>query len=95
MINIADLLQRLSNDRLRSTLHRVTAPQLTERQRRDIGEDGLLPARYSAAFFVHPSPDVTISPLVGPNEVPDYAPVNAGMWRTGITARNYALPIST
>jgi isopenicillin N synthase-like dioxygenase len=55
----------------------------------------MLPPRYSAAFFVHPSPDIEIKPLVGPEEVPKYEPVNAGMWRTGITARNYALPIST
>lgn len=95
VINIADLLQRLSNDKLRSTLHRVTSPQLTKEQEAEIGDDGMLPARYSAAFFVHPSPDITIKPLVGPEEVPKYEPVNAGMWRTGITARNYALSIST
>ncbi|KAG0645458.1 2-oxoglutarate-dependent dioxygenase [Hyphodiscus hymeniophilus] len=95
VINIADLLQRLSNDRLRSTLHRVVAPPLSEEKRREIGEDGMLPPRYSAAFFVHPSPDITIEPLVGVDEEPKYAPVNAGEWRTGITASNYALPVST
>ena len=55
----------------------------------------MLPPRHSAAFFVHPSLGVAIKPLVGPEEVPKYEPINVGMWRTGITARNYALPIST
>jgi isopenicillin N synthase-like dioxygenase len=95
VINIADLLQRLSNDRLRSTRHRVTKPQLTKEQLAELGEDGLLPARYSAAFFVHPSPDMTVQPLLIGDEVPKYEPVNAGLWRTQITARNYSLPVST
>ena len=95
MINIADLLQRLSNDKLRSTLHRVVSPPLSKEEKKSIGEEGLLPASYSAAVFVHPSPKVMISPLVGEDEIPKYEPVNAGAWRTGITARNYALPVST
>jgi isopenicillin N synthase-like dioxygenase len=63
VINVADLLQRLSNDRLRSTMHRVTSPKLSEEQMRELGEDGMLPARYSTAFFVHPSADVDIEPM--------------------------------
>ena len=84
VINVADLLQRLSNDRLRSTLHRVTSPPLEK-----VGADGMLPARYSTAFFVHPSPDVEIAPILTDGEVKKYEPVNAGKWRTMNTAKNY------
>lgn len=85
VINVADLLQRLSNDRLRSTLHRVTSPP-----RDKIGADGLLPARYSTAFFVHPSADVDIVPILKDGEVKKYEPVNAGKWRVMNTQKNYA-----
>ena len=63
VINVADLLQRLSNDRLRSTLHRVTSPRLSEEKLKELGEEAMLPARYSTAFFVHPSADVDIEPM--------------------------------
>jgi isopenicillin N synthase-like dioxygenase len=85
VINVADLLQRLSNDRLRSTLHRVTSPPLDK-----VGGDGILPARYSTAFFVHPSADVEIVPIVRDGEEMKYEPVNAGKWRTMNTQKNYA-----
>lgn len=95
VVNVADLLQRLSNDRLRSTRHRVTAPKLSEEEFEKIGEDGLLPARYSTAFFVHPSANVTIEPILLEGEKESkYEPVNAGDWRTMHTARNYSLPVS-
>ncbi|CZR66412.1 uncharacterized protein PAC_16313 [Phialocephala subalpina] len=85
VINVADLLQRLSNDRLRSTLHRVTSPPLEK-----VGSDGMLPARYSTAFFVHPSADVEIDPILRDGEAKKYESVNAGKWRTMNTAKNYA-----
>jgi isopenicillin N synthase-like dioxygenase len=91
VINVADLLQRLSNDRLRSTLHRVTTPQLNKEKSESIGENGMLPARYSTAFFVHPSADVEIVPILGDGEtVSKYEKVNAGQWRTYNTAKNYS-----
>ena len=37
IINIVNLLQRLSNDRLGLTLHRVTSPQRTKEQEAEIG----------------------------------------------------------
>ncbi|GME54822.1 Oxoglutarate/iron-dependent oxygenase [Neofusicoccum parvum] len=90
VINVADLLQRWSNDRLRSTRHRVVAPPAGA-----AGPDGMLPARYSTAFFVHPSADTTVAPIVTTEgEVSKYEPVNAGEWRTRITARNYTLPLA-
>lgn len=96
VINVADLLQRLSNDRLRSTMHRVTSPILSAEQLADIGKDGLLPARYSTAFFVHPSADINIQPIVNEGESgPKYETVNAGQWRTMNTAQNYAKLLGT
>ncbi|KAE8440520.1 hypothetical protein EG329_007402 [Mollisiaceae sp. DMI_Dod_QoI] len=85
VINVADLLQRLSNDRLRSTLHRVTSPPMAK-----VSADGLLPARYSTAFFVHPSADVEIDPILRDGEVKKYESVNAGKWRVMNTQKNYA-----
>ncbi|KAL3421506.1 hypothetical protein PVAG01_07951 [Phlyctema vagabunda] len=85
VINVADLLQRLSNDRLRSTMHRVTSPLL-----RTVDRDGMLPARYSTAFFVHPAAHVDIEPIVREGEkAAKYEKVNAGQWRTMNTAKNY------
>lgn len=96
VINVANLLQRLSNDRLRSTMHRVTSPKLSTEQLIKIGKDGLLPARYSTAFFVHPSPDVDIVPIVEEGECgPKYETVNAGQWRIMNTAQNYAKLLGT
>ncbi|RFU34734.1 hypothetical protein B7463_g1621, partial [Scytalidium lignicola] len=90
VINVADLLQRLSNNRLKSTRHRVTLPQLTEEQKLTLGPDDYLPARYSAAYFVHPAPSHTIAPILLPGEpASEYEPVNAGEWREGVTRRNY------
>lgn len=86
---MADLLQRWSNDRLRSTRHRVVAPPASAAE-----PNGTLPARYSTAFFVHPSADTTVAPiLMSEGETTSYEPVNAGEWRTRITATNYSLPV--
>lgn len=83
LINIADLMQRLTNDRCRSTLHRVVSPWAA---------GSLLPARYSIPFFIHPDPEAMIEPVIKePGEVRKYATVNAGEWRTMHTASNYKL----
>jgi isopenicillin N synthase-like dioxygenase len=89
LINIADLLQRLTNDRCRSTMHRVVSPTTA---------GDMLPSRYSMPFFIHPDPDVIIDPVVKEEgEVKKYEPVNAGEWRIWKTKTNYAsaLPAST
>jgi isopenicillin N synthase-like dioxygenase len=52
-VNIGDMLQRLTNGRLRSTTHRVINP-VGERARH---------ARYSMPFFLHFRPDFLIEPL--------------------------------
>lgn len=81
LINIADLLQRLTNDRCRSTIHRVVSPKVA---------GDILPARYSIPFFIHPDSDVLIDPIVKEeDEVKNYEAVNAGEWRTWNTKKNY------
>ncbi len=87
VVNIADLLQRMSNDKLRSTRHRVMAPQTTEAE--VLANNGILPTRFSTAFFVHPDPATLITPITAEGEKAKYEPVNAGEWRTMITSRNY------
>lgn len=82
LINIADLLQRLTNDRCRSTVHRVVSPRAVE--------GDVLPARYSIPFFIHPDPEVVIEPVVKEKgEVRRYEAVKAGEWRVWNTRKNY------
>jgi isopenicillin N synthase-like dioxygenase len=68
-VNIGDMLQRLTNGRLRSTTHRVINP-VGERARH---------ARYSMPFFLHFRPDFLIEPLadcVAEGEAPE-SPITA------------------
>jgi isopenicillin N synthase-like dioxygenase len=53
VVNIGDMLERLTNDRLKSTLHRVVNP---------VG-DAAKRSRYSMPFFLHFRPDFTIETL--------------------------------
>ncbi len=53
VVNIGDMLQRLSNHVYPSTTHRVVNPP---------GESARQP-RYSVPFFLHPNPDVMLDPL--------------------------------
>lgn len=81
LINIADLMQRLTNDRCRSTMHRVVSPKVSGK---------MLPSRYSMPFFIHPDPEAVIDPILKEEgEVKKYEPVNAGEWRTYNTRKNY------
>ena len=54
VINVGDMLARLTNDKLRSTIHRVVNP--TDKTK-------LLQPRYSTPFFLHPNPDMDLSCL--------------------------------
>jgi len=54
VINVGDMLARLTNDKLRSTIHRVINP--TDKKK-------LMTARYSTPFFLHPHPDMDLSCL--------------------------------
>ena len=68
-VNIGDMLQRLTNGRLRSTTHRVINP---------VGERARHP-RYSMPFFLHFRPDFLIEALdscVGAGDEPE-SPITA------------------
>lgn len=54
-VNVGDMLQRLTNGRLRSTTHRVANPGAARRGH----------ARYSMPFFLHFRPDYLIETLPG------------------------------
>ena len=73
VVNLGDSMAQWTNDRWRSTLHRVVAPAST---------DGA-PARQSFAFFHMANWDAVIECLptcLVPGEVPRHAPVLAGPW---------------
>lgn len=53
VINVGDMLQRLTNNKLKSTTHRVVNPPR---------ESMHLP-RYSMPFFLHPRPDISLTCL--------------------------------
>jgi isopenicillin N synthase-like dioxygenase len=55
VVNIGDMLQRLTNHVYPSTTHRVVNPP---------GEAARKP-RYSTPFFLHPNPDFLIATLPG------------------------------
>lgn len=72
VVNVGDALERWTNDRWRSTLHRVVVPSAGEEH----GSE-----RHSLAFFHNANWDAVIECLSGcvePGSVPRYAPVTAG-----------------
>jgi isopenicillin N synthase-like dioxygenase len=70
VVNIGDMLQRLTNGLLRSTTHRVVNPPRERRGR----------SRYSMPFFLHFRSDFLIEPLPGtvpPGERAKWPPITA------------------
>ena len=70
VVNIGDMLQRLTNGRLRSTSHRVVNPPPERRSH----------SRYSMPFFLHFRSDFLIEALPGtvpPGEQPKWPPITA------------------
>ena len=70
VINIGDMLQRLTNGKLRSTPHRVVNPT----------PDRASNARYSMPFFLHFRPDFMIEALPGTvpaGEEPKWPPISS------------------
>jgi isopenicillin N synthase-like dioxygenase len=70
VVNIGDMLQRLTNGRLRSTSHRVVNP----------APDRASKARYSMPFFLHFRPDFVIEALPGTvpaGESPKWPPISS------------------
>ena len=70
VVNIGDMLQRLTNGRLRSTSHRVVNP----------APDRASNARYSMPFVLHFRPDFVIEALPGTvaaGEAPKWPPISS------------------
>jgi isopenicillin N synthase-like dioxygenase len=76
VVNIGDMLQRLTNHIYPSTTHRVTNPQ----------NDNARKPRYSVPFFLHPNPDVVLEVL--PSCV---SADNPKRYEAPITAHEYLL----
>ncbi|KAJ5899100.1 Oxoglutarate/iron-dependent dioxygenase [Penicillium taxi] len=75
VMNIGDLLQRWTNDHLRSTIHRVTLPPLADRIE---GEDRMTRRRFSIPYFLAPDPDCLIECIpsfMGVKEPARYEPI--------------------
>jgi isopenicillin N synthase-like dioxygenase len=72
IVNLGDMMQRWTNDRWKSTLHRVVNPPAQERVRSK---------RMSIGFFLHPNYDARIECLPSccdPQHPPKYEPIQAG-----------------
>ena len=71
VVNVGDMLQRLTNHRLKSTTHRVVNPP-----RSQWGSP-----RFSMPFFCHPRPEMrldALAHLVPEGEQPKEGPISAG-----------------
>ena len=76
VVNIGDMLQRLTNHVYPSTSHRVVNPP---------NENARKP-RYSVPFFLHPNPDVVLDP------VPEcVTPDNPSRYDTSLTSHEYLM----
>ena len=71
VVNVGDMLQRLTNNKLKSTTHRVVNPP-----REQWGT-----SRFSIPFFLHPRSEMRLDCLpscVEAGERPDFEPISAG-----------------
>ena len=72
VINLGDMMARWTNDRWKSTLHRVMTPPLTSDQPT---------RRQSIGYFMHPDYDANIACIptcLAPGSEPIYPPITAG-----------------
>jgi len=76
VVNVGDMLQRLTNHVYPSTTHRVVNPP---------GDLARKP-RYSVPFFLHPNPDVVLDPLAS-----CITPDNPSRYSTSITSHEYLM----
>jgi isopenicillin N synthase-like dioxygenase len=76
VVNVGDLLARWTNDRFRSTPHRVVNRS---------GEE-----RLSIAVFVDPDNDTLIEPVCRAGEPPRYPPVTCGEYIRGRYDKSFA-----
>ncbi|KAL6239068.1 hypothetical protein BDW75DRAFT_199519 [Aspergillus navahoensis] len=78
IMNVGDLLQRWSNDRLRSTNHRVSLPELADRIE---GPNRMTRERFSIPYFMSPDDEVVVEciPSCMSEEAPaKYEPITRG-----------------
>ena len=71
VVNVGDMLQRLTNNKLKSTTHRVVNPP------RELMKN----SRYSVPFFLHPKPDMDLTCLpscIDENHPKSYTDITAG-----------------
>jgi len=71
IVNVGDMLARLTNDKLKSTIHRVVNPP----------KDLMHTSRYSIPFFMHPKSDMDLTCLescVSDENPKKYADITAG-----------------
>ncbi|MCX5513933.1 2OG-Fe(II) oxygenase [Kaistia algarum] len=74
VVNIGDMMQRWTNDRWLSNLHRVVNPPSAVAS---------TSPRQSIAFFLHPNYDATIECIptcTSPGEIPKHKPIAAGQY---------------
>ena len=72
-VNLGDLMMRWTNDRWRSTLHRVINPQ-------EAAND--LSRRLSIGMFFIPNYDAVVAPITALAEAPKYLPITVADYRT-------------
>lgn len=75
IVNVGDMLSRLTNNRLKSTTHRVVNPP----------KDKMHLSRYSIPFFMHPKPSMDLSCLkscIDENHPKKFADTTAGEYLT-------------
>ena len=75
IVNVGDMLQRLTNDKMRSTTHRVVNPP------RELWNTH----RYSIPFFLHPRSEMSLNCLencVDEDNPKKYADISAGEYLT-------------
>lgn len=82
LVNVGDLMERWSNGRWRSTVHRVVAPPPDpEKRGQGLQDDGeVCKARYSIPFFATADPETVIEALPGcwsEDNPKKYGPVTA------------------
>ncbi|MBK1439714.1 isopenicillin N synthase family oxygenase [Parapedobacter sp. ISTM3] len=71
VVNVGDMLQRLTNNKLKSTTHRVVNPP----------REQMKTSRYSVPFFLHPKADMSLAVLescIGADNPKAYTDITAG-----------------
>ncbi len=72
MVNLGDMMQRWTNDRWVSTMHRVAVPESL---------NDAMSRRISIGYFMHPNFDAEIRCIpscLGPGAAPRHPPITAG-----------------